>query len=560
MGSVVSKGKRIHSTIKMAGPSTLILLSAMLAMSMAADKPHVVFFLMDDMGYNDCSWHNDKIEMPHLDELAKEGLILDSNYVGPVCSPTRSSLMTGKYMYKIKQNHGVYNPDTPECLPLKEQLLGGKLKEMGYATHIVGKWHLGYCDEACLPKSRGFDTQYGFYGSHINHYNYIWGAPGIWEGQDWYDNQVFVNETGNGHENFAPQLMDVRAEKLIAEHDPETPFFLYFASGMTHFPIQTPPGYEHSDDTRETFEQMANFGDHQVGVLVNALKAAGMWEDTIFAFSSDNGGQDGCGSNYPLRGWKSSLWEGGVRVPGMFHYPKAMDESVKGTKTEGIMYIADWFNTIVSMVGGEVNPELDSIDQSEFLLHGAPSARNSFIYNLDNHFGQPYGQAAIRVGDYKLLVGYAGDTDGGEGEHALWGHEHGTTFQMDYWGVAGEEDHTDGVSVDLVPEWRLADDAGSAGRKKKGIRIPAAQMPVRNAYAKTIANRAILFNLKDDPSETTDLAGDLPEVVAEMLATLKKAYDSMPESLDLVPDQASRNPAYGGVWTTGWCPQIHNEH
>jgi len=541
----------------MLGPA--VLFAALLGLGMAADKPHVVFFLMDDMGWNDCSWHNSDIKMPNLDELAKEGLILDSNYVGPVCSPTRGSLMTGKYMYKIKQNHGVYNPDTPECLPLKEQLLGGKLKDMGYATHVIGKWHLGYCDEACLPKSRGFDTQYGFYGSHINHYNYLWGAPGIWEGYDWYDNQVYVNETGNGHENWAPQLMDERAEKLIAEHDPATPFFLYFASGMTHFPMQTPPGYEEVG-WRETFEQMAHYGDHQVGVLVKALKAKGMWEDTIFAFSSDNGGQDGCGSNEPLRGFKSSIWEGGVRVPGMFHYPKGMDESIQGTRAEGIMYIADWFNTIVSMVGGDVNSELDSIDQSEFLLHGAPSARDSFIYNLDNHFAQPYGQAGIRMGDYKLLVGYAGDTDGGEGEHALWGHEHGTTFQMDYWGVAGEEDHTDGVSVDLVPEWRLADDAGSAGRKKKGIRIPAALMPVRNAYAKTIANRAILFNLKDDPSETTDLAGDLPEVVAEMLATLKKAYDSMPESLDLVPDQASRNPAYGGVWTTGWCPQIHNEH
>jgi len=287
-----------------------------------------------------------------------------------------------------------------------------------------------------------------------------------------------------------------------------------------------------------------------------------MWEDTIFVFSSDNGGQIGAGSNYPLRGSKGSLWEGGVRVPGMFSYPKGMAESVQGTRAEGIMYISDWFNTIVSMVGGDVNSELDSIDQSEFLLNGAPSARDSFIYNLDNHFAQPYGQAAIRVGDYKLIVGYPGDMEGAGGyggEHAIWGDEQGGTFMMDYWGAAGEEDHTDGVSVDLVPDWRLEDDAGAAGRKKRGLRISAALMPVRNAYAKTIANRAILFNLIDDPSETTDLAGDLPEIVADMLAVLKAEYDSMPESLDLIPDQAARDPAFGGVWSTGWCPQIH-EH
>jgi len=531
----------------MAGPSTLILVSAMLAMSMAADVPHVVFFLMDDMGYNDCSWHNDKIEMPHLEELAKEGLILDSNYVGPVCSPTRSSLMTGKYMYKIKQNHGVYNPDTPECLPLKEQLLGGKMKEMGYATHIIGKWHLGYCDEACLPKSRGFDSQFGFYGSHIDHYKYF-----FFGGYDWYEDQTYVNRTGNGNENWAPQLMDERAEEIIDAHDPETPLFMYFASGMVHFPMQTPPGYEHSDDDRTTFEQMANYGDKQVGVLVNALKAKGMWDDTIFAFSSDNGGQTGYGSNYPLRGFKSSIWEGGVRVPGMFHYPKGMDAAVQGTKTEGIMYIADWFNTLVSMVGGEVNHELDSLDQSDFLLHGAESARTEFIYNLDNHFGQPYGQAAIRVGDYKLIVGYAGDTDGGEGA----GVEYDETYNVDFWGVAGGEDKTDGVSVDMVPTYRLTEEAGAFGKR---FMVPHEDMARRNAYTKTVANRAILFNIKDDPSEITDLAGDLPEIFDKLYAKLKDAYDNMPEALDLYPDDASRDPAFNGVWTTGWCPQIHEE-
>ena len=128
--------------------------------------------------------------------------------------------ISGKYMFNIQQNHGVYNPDTPECLPLGEQLMAGALKELDYETHIVGKWHLGYCDPACLPLARGFDTQYGFYGSHINHYRFIWGAdfnPPGWEGYDWYDQQVYVNETADGHTNWEPQLeIDVSTHVLNA--------------------------------------------------------------------------------------------------------------------------------------------------------------------------------------------------------------------------------------------------------------------------------------------------------------------------------------------------------
>merc|ERR1712047_44677 len=265
-------GDALSSTSKMMGP--LVLFAAMLGLSAAADKPHVIFFLMDDMGWNDCSWHNDKIKMPNIDEIRKTGVTLESNYVGPVCSPTRGSLMTGKYMFNIAQNHGVYNPDTPECLPL----------------------------------ARGFDTQYGFYGSHINHWRFIWGAPFSppgWEGYDWYDNQVYVNETADGHTNWEPELEINRAVQLIQEHDQSKPFFMYFASGMTHMPVQTPIGYEELDDERATFTQMAHYGDHQVGEIKKALEAAGMWDNTVFAFSADNGAEDGCGSNLPLRGWKN---------------------------------------------------------------------------------------------------------------------------------------------------------------------------------------------------------------------------------------------------------------
>jgi len=550
-----------QTPLEMMGP--LVLFAAMLGLSAAADKPNIVFFLMDDMGWNDCSWHNDKIKMPNIDEIRKTGVTLESNYVGPVCSPTRGSLMTGKYMFNIQQNHGVYNPDTPECLPLKEQLMGGALKELGYETHVVGKWHLGYCDPACLPLARGFDTQYGFYGSHINHWRFIWGAPFNppgWEGYDWYDNQEYVNETADGHTNYEPELEIIRAQQLIADHDQSKPFFMYFASGMTHMPVQTPKGYESLEGVRETFEQMANYGDHQVGMIKEALEKAGMWEDTVFAFSADNGAEDGCGSNHPLRGWKNSMWEGGLRVPGFFHYGAGMDDEVKGTTTHDLMYVSDWFNTFLSMAGGELKEGLDSLDQSDFLLHGAPSARTEFVYNLDNRFAQPYGQAGLRQGDYKLILGYPGDCDGGWGQH-----EYVITSQGDWYGLNGQEDHTDGATYPLHAE----DDADSLLNdgtidnplsRKKRMFVPAELMDARNQYAIDVRNRAVLFNIAEDPSETNDIAGENPDIVKKMGDRLKELYDNMPTSPHLVPDHdAARNPDYGGVWRTGWCPQIHDE-
>ena len=135
--------------------------------------PNVIFILADDLGYNNVGYHNPKIITPHIDELAKTGVTLEQNYMQPLCTPSRSSLMTGMYPYHIGRQQWVIYPTTPTGLTLNETLLPEALKNFGYGTHLVGKWHLGHCNEAYLPISRGFDTHFGY-----------------WEGSEGYWNKV----------------------------------------------------------------------------------------------------------------------------------------------------------------------------------------------------------------------------------------------------------------------------------------------------------------------------------------------------------------------------------
>ena len=125
--------------------------------------PNIIFILADDLGYNNVGYHNPKIITPHIDELARRGVTLEQNYMQPLCTPSRSSLLTGMYPYHIGRQQWVIYPTTPTGLTLNRTLLPEALKSFGYDTHLVGKWHLGHCNEAYLPLSRGFDTHFGYW-------------------------------------------------------------------------------------------------------------------------------------------------------------------------------------------------------------------------------------------------------------------------------------------------------------------------------------------------------------------------------------------------------------
>lgn len=502
-------------------------------------QPNIVFVLADDYGFNDVGWNNPAVETPVLNQLGQNGIILDRNYVAPVCSPTRGALMTGKYTHRIGMQHGVIGPDFPECLHLDEVTLATRMKELGYATHYVGKWHLGFCNEACLPTNRGFDSYYGFYNGYVDHFDHT-----ISGGYDWWDNGI-VDLENNG--TYAADLITARAVQHIQNHDTSSPLYMFVSQALVHTPIQVPPGVEASEDERENYLKMATHMDSGIGEIIDALQDKGIYDNTVFIFSSDNGGEHGPSSNLPLRGEKATLFEGGTRVPGMVHSPL---QTVTGVITDQTMYVTDWFATLVSLGGGCTDDlHLNSYDQTDLILHNGPTRRHEFIYNLDDVVPQPFGMAAFRMGDYKLIIGYPGLYDGWDQDGNL-----GLTHILDEYGInPGGVDHTDGVQCFGFNQCGADLPQPSTGGDRRRRGNYNFDWPAISRYAIAMSNRVTLYNVMDDPEEKNDLAGDLPELVEVMNGRLMDLYDDVGEITVYSSDPAGSADNFGGIWTPGWC-------
>jgi len=287
----------------------------------SSTPPNVIVIVADDLGYDDISWHNSKIISPNLENLANNGIILENHYVLPVCSPTRSALMTSYYPIHTGRQSGVIKPEMPKGLFTNFTLMPEYFKEIGYRTHAIGKWHLGFCNENYLPTRRGFDTFYGFYLGEEDHYVHN-REPHKGDKTPGYDfrNQDDVDYSANG--TYSSILFGERAVKVIEDHaqnHANDPLFMYLPFQNVHTPSQVPIEYEElypniKDKKRRVLSGMVSAMDDSVGLLVDSLKKADMVDNTIIVFTSDNGAPYGNGgSNYPLRGTKGTLCEGGIK-------------------------------------------------------------------------------------------------------------------------------------------------------------------------------------------------------------------------------------------------------
>uniref|UniRef100_A0ABM0MH87 Arylsulfatase B-like n=1 Tax=Saccoglossus kowalevskii TaxID=10224 RepID=A0ABM0MH87_SACKO len=290
-----------------------------------SNPPHIVFILADDLGWNDIGWNNPIIKTPVLDSLAREGVIFNQTYSQPVCTPTRAALMTGYYPFHIGMQQKIITFSQGSGLPLKLKLLPQKLKEVGYITHLVGKWHLGYCNWAYTPLQRGFDSAYGNLGGLLSHVTKMGrgmvGGDASWYGYDFRDNTGVVQDDGT----YSTILLASRAVDIISKHYPAYPLFLYFSIDQPAKGYDVPSEYTALYENIEN-EQVRNYYakislmDDAIGNVTQALKSRGMWDKTLLVFISDNGAfYFTQGTNLPLRGAASTLYEGGTRVPAMAH-------------------------------------------------------------------------------------------------------------------------------------------------------------------------------------------------------------------------------------------------
>ena len=214
----------------------LLALAAVLlaAAAHAADRPHIVFLLADDLGFADVGFHGSEIKTPNIDQLAAAGARLESFYVQPVCSPTRAALMTGRYPIRHGLQVGVVRPWAQYGLPHDERTLPQALKEAGYETAIVGKWHLGHFQPEYLPTHRGFDHQYGHYNGAIDYFTHVRDG-----GFDWHRDDKVCRDEG-----YSTHLVANEACRIVAGHDPKVPLFLYVPFYAVAVPPELPDKYK----------------------------------------------------------------------------------------------------------------------------------------------------------------------------------------------------------------------------------------------------------------------------------------------------------------------------
>ncbi|XP_060572636.1 arylsulfatase B-like [Ruditapes philippinarum] len=388
-------------------------------------QPNILLVVADDYGFHDIGYHGSEIKTPNLDKLALSGVRLENYYVQPICTPTRSQLLSGRYQIHTGLQHGIIWPASPNGVPLDSPLISEKMKEAGYSTHAVGKWHVGFYKKPFVPTSRGFDSYFGYltgsedYYTHYRCYNKMCGND-LRDNLDPADMQKY-----NG--SYSTHMFANRAKDIIQKHDDSKPLFMYLPFQAVHSPLQVPEKYikpyKHIHDrNRRVYAGMVSCMDEAIGTITDAMKKKGLWDNTILVFTTDNGGQihEG-GNNWPLRGWKASLWEGGMHGVGFVHSP-LLNESRIGERSTELIHVTDWYPTLVNLARGSLNgtKPLDGFDQWNTINQGKSSPRKEILHNIDPLYkpsGRPLSnttfdttrRAALRVGDWKVITGYPGN-------------------------------------------------------------------------------------------------------------------------------------------------------
>lgn len=398
-------------TILAAGLALALLLACLHAEGMTAEseaKPNIVIILADDLGYGDLSTYGGWIEVPHIDRLAEEGVKLtDFHSNGPVCSPTRAALMTGRYQQRAGIPGVVFaDPNRPEHedgLQPHEVTFVELLKQAGYVTGIFGKWHLGY-DRKYNPVRQGFDEFRGYVSGNVDYFSKVDQAGHY----DWWHNERQVEEPG-----YTTQLITRHAVRFIEENK-DGPFCVYIPHEAPHSPFQgpndAPAGFRRignapvrqglSDEVvRRKFREMVVAMDEGIGEVVQTLKRLGIAERTLVVFFSDNGAARH-GDNSPLRGGKGSLWEGGHRVPAVAWWPGRI---APGTVSDETAVSFDVMPTLLDLAGIDVpdGHHLDGVSLVPLLLKGEPLPERDLFWEYR-------GQSAVRQGLWKLLINARG--------------------------------------------------------------------------------------------------------------------------------------------------------
>ena len=480
------------------------------------EKPHIVFMMVDDWGWADVGYHREtptrEVVTPNIDSLVKQGLQLDHHYVFNWCSPSRYALLSGRlpiHVNDVTASETSYNPKDPvsgfDGIPRNMTGIATKMKEGGYATHMVGKWDAGMATPDHTPKGRGFDSSVNYFYHANDYYTEEAGSCNKQQIVDlWETDKPAYGLNGTGPDKYEEGLFKEQLLKIVKNHDVSTSLFLYYAAHIVHKPYEVPAKYLDKfnfidEPYRRVYHAMVNYLDDVVGEVVSALKDKGLWDNLLFVTSSDNGGpvRSGFGgNNYPLKGGKWTDWQGGVRV-NAFVSGGYLPEQMRGKKTEGYIHIADWYATFCALAGVDPTderaakanlPPIDSLNMWPLI-----SGQNSTSPRTDI----PISNTTLISGDYKILVGNV-------------------------------------------------DQAGWTGPV-----YPNTTKPSGINATEHCGETGCLYNIKEDPEERENLASKMPDVIKNLQKSLAKYSASRFE-----PDRGKAWPGacstavnkYGGYW------------
>ncbi|EMI53030.1 sulfatase-like hydrolase/transferase [Rhodopirellula sallentina] len=384
-----------------------------------ASRPNIVVIICDDMGYSDVGFGGaPDIRTPNLDSLAKASTICTSGYVAhPFCGPSRMGLMTGRYphtfggQYNLPPLHAGMDDYNKLGIPKSETMISTVLHDAGYTTGAIGKWHLG--EEADYhPNNRGFDDFYGFLGGGHNYFPQQY--SGAYERQKRTGkariNDYLLPLEHNGNptteDEYLTDALSKQAVRFINEaSEKESPFFLYLAYNAPHAPMEATEedlaaNVHIKNRKRRVVAGMMTAVDRGVGLVTDALKKQGRFDDTLVVFLSDNGGKSVFGSsNAPFRGVKGDTWEGGFRVPMFFHWPK----KIPAQKFDHPISSLDFYPTFAAVADAKIpsDKQLDGKNVLSSFVEGNNPRPNEVIFAMRHRGG--YTDVSARRGDWKAV-------------------------------------------------------------------------------------------------------------------------------------------------------------
>jgi len=400
--------------------ATMTLLSATtvcLSQVALAEPPNILLIVADDLGWNDVGYHGSRCRTPNIDQLAAAGVELDQHYVQPVCSPTRTALLSGRYPSRFGPH--ATHPTNRRVFPRGTETLASALQSVGYHTYLAGKWHLGSRME-WGPQHYGFDHSYGSLAGAADPWTHGYSnkPSKAMYAYTWHRDDQFVEEKGN-----VTELLTAQAIEWIREA--RRPWFVYVPFTAVHIPIDTPEEYkkQFADETYyddpakdESFKRYTAYVlqlDTKIGELVAAVEETGQRDNTLIIFTSDNGGllKGGnpyisdvpptpvLGSNLPLRGQKGQLYEGGIRVPAFVSWPGKLESR----KVTAPIHVSDWMPTLTRLAGWKPQEDLhwDGHDVWPLITGEVTEPEPRTIYW--SLFRGEKANHALRQGNWKLI-------------------------------------------------------------------------------------------------------------------------------------------------------------